>query len=155
MSSGTDLTSLFPQLEPGTFSITSPADREYNCHAWSAGDDTSWWSPTNPAGQPIGGYYWPRGVSRDDSLPSHVAAFGSLGYELCDNAELEPAVEKIAIYVNGAGLPTHSARQLADGQWTSKIGTLHDITHDTLSGLEGAEYGRVACVMRRALPDRH
>ena len=55
--------------------------------------------------------------------------------------------KKIAIYQSG-GLPTHAARQLPDGQWTSKLGRNIDISH-TLPGLEGPEYGQVAVFMRR------
>ena len=43
----------------------------------------------------------------------------------------------VAIYQSG-GLPTHAARQLSDGNWTSKLGPNIDITH-SLSGLEGPE----------------
>jgi len=153
MSSGIDLQTLFPQLQTDDYQITSAATRGYNCHAWAAGEDDAWWSPVNRAGLPIGGYYWPRGVPHDESLPALVQAFRTCGYAPCDTGELEVGLEKIAIYTDHARLPTHTARQLANGQWTSKIGEYQDITHDTLAGLEGQDYGRVACFMSRARTD--
>ena len=48
------------------------------------------------------------------------------------------------------GKPTHAARQLGDGRWTSKLGKEVDITH-TLVGLEGPVYGQVAAYLRRPL----
>ncbi len=66
--------------------------------------------------------------------------------------------EKIAIYVDTDGVPTHAARQLPDGSWTSKLGDWEDIQHQTLEALETGNdkahqelgYGKVAKIMRRA-----
>jgi len=59
------------------------------------------------------------------------------------------AFEKVAIYALD-GEPTHAARQLSDGTWTSKLGKDIDITH-TLRALEGSTYGQVAAYLKRAL----
>ena len=59
------------------------------------------------------------------------------------------ATKKIAIYVNPDGKPTHAARQLSSGQWTSKLGQLEGIEHNILEGLTGSEYGTVAVMMKR------
>ena len=40
------------------------------------------------------------------------------------------------------GLPTHAARQLGSGMWTSKISALEDI-QPKLQGLTGERYGKV------------
>jgi hypothetical protein len=73
-----------------------------------------------------------------------------MGYEVCDNPELEPGSEKVAIYTKD-GEPTHMALQRPSGQWTSKCGDWEDIVH-TLEGLEGSDYGSVATIMKRESP---
>jgi hypothetical protein len=55
-------------------------------------------------------------------MSAFIQAYKSLGYELCDNSELEAGFEKIAIYATSDGEPTHAARQLSVGLWTSKLG---------------------------------
>jgi hypothetical protein len=120
----------FPGLETEGFEETSPASGKHNCIAWAAGDQAEWWRPyENPD------YYWPEGQPRAVTLDAFIGAFISLGYQQCDGSELETGFEKIAIYAL-AGRPTHAARQLADGRWTSKLGKDIDITH-TVRGLEG------------------
>lgn len=47
------------------------------------------------------------------------------------------------------GSPTHAARQLPDGTWTSKLGKDVDISHDSLDGLSGDRYGTPALILRR------
>jgi hypothetical protein len=49
------------------------------------------------------------------------------------------------------GVPTHAARQVAADRWTSKLGELEDIEH-SLRDLEGAVYGSVVQIMKRAVP---
>jgi hypothetical protein len=81
--------------------------------------------------------------------------FRTLGYEPCDSAEPESDCEKVAIYVDLLNRPTHMARQLSSGWWTSKLGGLEDVIHRTLSEIEGTgipddrDYGRVAIFLRR------
>ncbi len=70
------------------------------------------------------------------------------GYSLCDDDALEPSYEKIAIYAF-VGQFTHVARQLEDGQWTSKLGNREAITHPTPANLSGGIYGNAHCIMRR------
>jgi hypothetical protein len=50
-----------------------------------------------------------------------------------------PGEEKICLYAKN-GKPTHAARQLSNGRWTSKLGPDEDVEHD-LSDLEGRRYG--------------
>ena len=57
-------------------------------------------------------------------------------------------MEKVAIYAIG-GRTKHMARQLPSGAWTSKLGDLEDIEHESLSALEGSDYGNVAMIMAR------
>jgi hypothetical protein len=77
-----------------------------------------------------------------------MAAFASLGYQSCSHGLLEPSVEKIALFADGAGTPTHAARQLSSGMWTSKLGQSEDISH-VINGLDGPVYGAVAAFMAR------
>ena len=110
-----------PNLKPDNHQETSAATPIYNCIAWAAGDaKRSWW--------PVGGY-WPKSVPREETLEAFVGVFEGLGYRLCEDASLEDGYEKIAIYMNAGGEPTHAALQLPDGNWTSKLGGLEDITH--------------------------
>ena len=132
----------FPNLLPGTYTITSDATADYNCAAWVAGVTDEWWWPEE-------GSFWPTEI-RQLSLASFVAALGELGYEPCEGHQVEPGFQRIAIYVGRDGVPTHLARQLASGVWSSKCGQLEDITH-LLEGLEGPPpaYGTAAQILRR------
>lgn len=142
---GSHFAKAFPRLQPGDYHITSAATPRYNCIAWAAGNDDNWWWP--PGG--FSGYHWPAGIPTASTLENFVKAFESLGYQVCDSAELEPEVEKIAVYVGSDGAPTHAARQLASGSWTSKLGKAEDIEHRTLACLEDGVYGLVAQIMKR------
>jgi hypothetical protein len=44
---------------------------------------------------------------------------------------------------------THAARQRQGGGWTSKLGKLQDIEHDTLDSLSGSDYGTIVQIMRK------
>ncbi len=116
-----------------------------NCIGWALGDTAHYWQ----GGAPTKGYYWPPSIPQDDSLASWVMVFELYGYRVTDSAELEPGVEKVAIYASADGTPNHVARQKASGLWTSKLGKGEDIEHGTLEGLEGDEYGTVVRVMER------
>ena len=137
----------FAGLTGSDYEITSPATPAYNCAAWAAGDTARCWDPP-----PGGGNYWPTEVPCALSLPNLVTAFATLGYSPCGTSDLEPGFEKLALYVGEQGEPTHVARQLPSGVWTSKLGTAEDIEHGRLAGLEGQIYGRVAHFLRRPRP---
>ena len=74
-------------------------------------------------------YYWPQGSPLEETLAAFVRAFATLGFIPCNDDTLEPGFEKIAIYVNSQGKPTHAARQLHNGRWSSKLGNEVDIEH--------------------------
>src|SRR5258708_7445589 len=111
----------FPKLSETVYIITSPATDRYNCIAWVAGDTDSWWWP-----DPFEQEYWPDEAPREETLEAFVVAFTGLGYALCLSGELEAGFEKLAFYADGHGVPTHAARQLRNGQWTSKLGAWED-----------------------------
>jgi len=111
----------------------------YNCLSWAGGETRrKWWpDPTN-----IG--YWPKGVPRIETLDAFVSAYGTLGYGKCENDSLEPGFEKIALFTKrypDGTRPTHAARQLPSGRWTSKLGDCEDIEHEDLEVLHGPAYG--------------
>jgi hypothetical protein len=117
----------------------------YNCIAWAAGSNNRWWWPNEHA-------FWPPTAPRQETLEAFRAVFMLFGYTVCELEDFEEGWEKIAIFVDDSGTPTHAARQLEDGLWTSKCGSAEDIKHE-LHDLEEHEgeggYGHVACIMRR------
>lgn len=133
----------FPFLRPDAFRRTSPPTVEYNCIAWAADDNDNWWWP-------VGGYYWPATTPAEETIDAFVAAFNTLGYAPCEDGALEAGFEKVAIYATAAGTPTHMARQLASGAWTSKLGMDIDIEHSALRAVEGGLYGTAVKFLKRA-----
>ena len=59
-------------------------------------------------------------------------------------------MEKVAIYLLN-GMPTHAARQLSTGKWTSKLGLSIDIEHDSPDVLDGPEYGKASIFLKRKI----
>jgi hypothetical protein len=141
---GECLEALLPGLRGKEWRITSPAGKGCNCIAWAAGDATRWWWPA----EPLDRYYWPDGVERVVTLAAFIAVFRLLGYEPCETSAHEPGCEKVALFVDPNGLPTHAAREVPGGCWTSKLGNLEDIEHD-LNDIAGDIYGAFALCMRR------
>ncbi len=133
--------SYFPTLAGGGYRTTSPETEDYNCIAWAAGKSDEWWDIRE-------GYYWPDGVPRVGTIKIVSRVFKLLGFKRCKTSRRLRHFDKIAIYGEGE-LFTHVARQLPSGKWTSKLGNLQDIEHDTLESLEGDEYGKLMFVMRR------
>jgi hypothetical protein len=137
-----DLFTLFPKLDAHQFQLTSPQTPTYNCIAYAAGDFQRWWWPDS-----MGDFYWPEAAQRVEHLSAFQQAFETLGYGLSGSGDFEESVEKIAIYAKNA-VPTHAARQLSSGVWSSKLGPDVDISHN-LEGVENAIYGTVAFLMQR------
>ena len=140
----------FPTLAPPATGPTNhqrksdPSDN-YNCIAHAYGIDNRPMWPGQPAP-----YWWPPGVSDDDTVESFVSLFQAIDYELCSTGELETGYEKVAIYATQNG-PAHAARQLSSGKWTSKLGNAADIEHDSLDALSGPSYGTAVRFLRRAV----
>jgi hypothetical protein len=128
----------FPGLAQSPFQITSEPTSDYNCIAWAVGENDQWRWPTKS---------WPPSIGRAEKRANFVRFFQGYGYKSCDNPEPEDGFEKIALYEND-GVPTHAARLLPNGWWTSKLGGEHDISH-SLDGLNGDDYGQPVAFMRR------
>jgi hypothetical protein len=134
-------------LKGTQYSITSPRTRFYNCVAFAASETRRWWWPTVFS-------YWPENVPREETLQAFILAFRTLGYNPCEDGELESGFEKVAIYADEDKVPSHMARQLPSGVWISKCGRMEDIEHETLAALEGSKgegYGKVVQFLRRPL----
>ena len=134
---------LFPRLRDATYKITSPEQADYNCIAWAAGDDSRWWEPDS-----LGLYYWPEDMPREYTVEVYAEVFRKLGFEVCQDATFEVGAEKVAIFALD-GSPTHAARQLADGTWTSKLGQLEDIEHWDLDQVGEGDYGEPVLFLKR------
>ena len=136
----------FPHLKAEGYQLTSDTDEPYNCIAWAADESERWWWPDDDLVA-----YWPPTVPRVTTLLAFELAYSAIGYFICDSAELEIGFQKIVIYADSQGVPTHAARQLTNGRWASKLGKGHDIEHFSVKALYSSKYGEVALVMKRQL----
>jgi len=134
---------LFPKLRVTEHKFTSIEDTSYNCVAWAAGDNVTWWDP-DPRYQKY--YYWPIEL-RIGPLEPYLQAFYHLGYEVCENDFLKEGFEKIAIYTKEQAFK-HATRQLSSGMWTSKCGETFDLIH-VIDALTNDDYGIVTIIMKR------
>ena len=136
----------FPNLNNANHRITSVQTLRYNCIAWAAESKVKWWWPSPGR---TSRSYWPPGVPQEVTLAAFIKAFRQLAYQECNHGSLEAGYQKIALYADDSGTPTHAARQLSDGAWTSKLGGLEDIRHDTVDDVNGPMYGAPVQFMRR------
>ena len=137
-----NLEELFPNLAGSGYETTGQPSIEYNCIAWALGISSQRWDCDRP------GSYWPPGLPWDNRVETLMRLFAREGFSVCDDDALEPDYEKIVLYAF-VGQFTHAARQLEDGRWTSKVGSLETITHPSPANLSGGIYGFVHCIMRR------
>lgn len=135
----------FTKLKDEQYLVTSDSTDEYNCIAWAANDTERWWWPHPDA-------YWPTNLPRVETLENFIRAFQTFGYERCEGGVLEAGYTKVAIYLNAQGRPTHMARQLPPGKWTSKLGEAWDIEHQTVQGIEGNAYGQIGQYLKKMFP---
>ena len=140
----------FPNLNCHNCKVTSPSKKRYNCIAWAANSTTNWWWPAKFG-------FWPEGVPRETTVCAFEKAFNTLGYVRCLNGNLEDSYEKIALYAkikDQLTVPTHAARQLKCGRWTSKLGELEDIEHNEVKDLTGPMYGEPVLYMKRKFKNK-
>jgi hypothetical protein len=137
---------ILPNLTATNYQITSPTSWKYNCIAWAVGSSDAWWWP-------IPGRFWPAAAPREETLAAFVVALETQGFSLCSSPELEQGIEKVALYAVDM-VPSHAARQLSSGWWTSKLGPNFDIEHADLDAVAGGVYGQpVAFLSRRIAAD--
>jgi hypothetical protein len=144
-----------PNVRPDNFICSSDRTDHlpcwgYNCIAWAAGKTDAWWWPIE--GDPCA--FWPIPIDPIDpvTLDQFIRAFESERFEVCDDDRFENGFEKVAIYLDGNGEPTHAARMLPSGIWTSKLGRGEDIEHKTLRVVEGKGYGKAQKFLKRENP---
>jgi len=139
---------VFPNLRRENYHVTSCDDPFYNCIAYAAEVYDKWWWPVEADGTD-----WPESLPEYVTLEVFVSAFRTKGYSECNDNDttVEAGMEKVAIYAYDDGEPTHAAKQLPSGTWSSKLGGWEDIEHATLEDLEGDDpaYGKVARVLKR------
>ena len=133
----------FPCITESNSIPTSQAASAYNCIAWAYGRDDGWFEPDAEEQ-----CFWPI-PRREYSIIAFEELFSSIGYIRCTDALKEDGYIKIAIYTNDNGHPTHAARQLETGKWTSKLGKSVDIEHDSPEVLNGPQYGAPQVYMKR------
>ena len=131
----------FPNSIQEPFIITSHCTNFYNCIAWAYGVNDKWFWPTSD-------YYWPASVPCELTITAFQSLFEEIGYVVCQNGDYINGYEKIAIFIDADGKPTHAARQLNEGYWTSKLGSNVDVSH-TLNAIIDGSYGIVGCYMIR------
>lgn len=132
----------FPNSIAEPFEVTSPSSGEYNCIAWALNDQSRFIWPLRQRG-----FYWPKSVRMEETLEAFSLLFAAKGYQVCMDGGFEAGFQKLALFEKD-GLPTHAARQLPDGKWTSKIGAYIDVKH-SLKAMEGGRYGIVALFFKK------
>lgn len=128
----------FPNLGDH-FEVLGPSTKRYNCIAWSVRTTKRW--------------VWPgKSVAAFDQL------YGRYGYRRLRTMDYRvvPGMQKIVLYgkikSDGGIECIHGARQAPNGTWTSKLGQMARIRHQTPEALTGPSYGRPIAVYVRAKP---
>jgi hypothetical protein len=138
---------LFPNLiEHSNFCFKSPIDQKYNCIAWAIIKNNVWVEPTDGN---FDGIFWPELVPKGFSHDHLIQLFTFFEYRACNDSSFEEGFMKVALYGTGE-IWSHASRQLVNGKWTSKMGVCEDIEHESPYDLEGAGYGKVYQLMKRA-----
>jgi hypothetical protein len=136
----------FPRLAKQSNWVTSDADVNYNCIAFAAGiTNRKLWPNFHPD------YFWPPGIPRMENLASFIKFYESYGYAKVNDGsggKYVKGVEKIAIYADRSGVPTHAAKQVGPNRWASKLGDWYDIEH-ILGAVSGGAYGEIVTFMQR------
>jgi len=122
---------------------TSEEDEKYNCIAWAFGHTNKiWWPAKAPR------VHWPISYKGLTAMQAFQAWLTHDGWEGTLDATFDPKFKKIALYTL-YGEPTHAAKLIGDGTWSSKLGLFIDLSH-TLADLVGPEYGSVFGIYRKA-----
>lgn len=142
---GTGERNSFPRLGDD-FEVLAPSSSAYNCIAWALGRWDRWVWP-GPPGQPV-------------SVEDFDALFAPHGYRRIGSLNYDPVAghDKLVLYCRrnelGEPEPTHCARQLGDGSWSSKVGKLPLIRHLHPDDIDGGSYGEACAVYVREKPKR-
>jgi hypothetical protein len=131
----------FPDLHNVASKQTSDFDLDYNCIAHAFLDDQKPWWPTGlpVAGFDRYGYYWPIASDNRSHMRAFLDWFSHDGWTETKSDKFAPHMLRVALYAKAAQ-PTHAARQIGQGVWTSKLGQGLDLSHK-LEELNGPNYG--------------
>ncbi len=132
----------FPKAKDKPFWVTSPSSGEYNCIAWALEIQHGFFWPAASDK-----FYWPTHLPRKNTKSVFLKFFQQFGFEVCPDGNMEQGFQKIVLFAK-KGRPTHAARQLPNGFWTSKLGGWVDVQH-TLESMEGGLYGDVLLLLKR------
>jgi uncharacterized Zn-binding protein involved in type VI secretion len=131
----------FPNLGDN-YEVEGPSTPQYNCIAHTLDDHDHWVNPET--GDP------------SSPLSEMDAKYADLGYSRSPSmdASLEPGVEKVAVYATtnpdgSINTVTHGAIQNEDGTWSSKLGRMAQIRHETPDALDGPVYGEPVAIYTR------
>lgn len=121
----------FPRLGD-RFEVMGTATATYNCICWSLGANTSW--------------VWPRGAGEPVTLSDFDGLYGHYGFRRVTGLDFtrQKGVEKVVLFAisrNGRTEITHACRQMPDGSWSSKLGSLPLIRHLRPDDVSGPTYG--------------
>lgn len=133
----------YPNLFVDSYHKTSEETKDYNCVAWILGkQDESVDLCLDDEGEPIPDF--------DPTPAPYIEYFKKFGFILYEEAGLIEGIEKIALYQGREDYFEHVAKQLPNGNWTSKVGEFEDIEHYTLEALNNpTNYGHPTIIMGR------
>ncbi len=135
----------FPRLGD-EYEVLAPATARYNCIGWSLGDTSSW--------------VWPRQAGQPATLDDFDSLYAYHGYRRVNRLDYrpDPDQDRVVLYArgreDGGADVTHAARQLRDGSWSSKLGSLPLIRHLHPDDVAGPSYGVPWVMYVRARPGR-
>lgn len=134
----------FPKLTKGNNDVTSDDDAFYNCIAFAVGvTDRKFW-PIYPPD-----YAWPSDLPAAVTVDNFLRFFSEKhGFAVCDNDVFDARLEKIALYTDRNGKPTHAARLIGPSRWASKLGDWYDIEHEK-DAISGGHYGQMKMFLSR------
>jgi hypothetical protein len=140
----------FPNMTIINSTQTSNESFDYNCIAWALEINNAWFWPDDKS-KIKQTSFWPKQLPNKENRTAFVKLFELYGFRVNprNDCSHELSKKKIAIYFDSLGKPTHAARQLPNGNWTSKIGDDIDIEHKSLEVLEGPAYGKVGTIMEK------
>jgi hypothetical protein len=133
----------FPNSRADNYEKSSEATIIYNCIAWAIGESHRWWQPDRFR-------FWPAGALYNTSKEALIDAYEKIGFEKCENGNVEDGFLKVALYTKDNINYEHAARLEQNGIWKSKLGEDIDIDH-SLEALENGLYGNVYQFMKKKI----
>jgi hypothetical protein len=143
-----DLAGIFPRSESAPYEVTSPEDIKYNCSRGLLARRRFAANGGLRLHPSIIGPWSP--VRKQLRVSSRHSA--NLATWFATPANSNQVMRGWQSTLTKLGTPTHMARQLTSGRWTSKLGELEDIEHLTLEQLSGSDYGQAVQFLKRKLP---